>query len=101
MGLQFRKKIKLAPGISLNVGKRGASISAGVKGARVTFGKDKTSTSVGIPGTGISHRNVYSNRTDQEQRPASSSSSSGTSWISFAVVIAILVAIAKWVSMQH
>lgn len=38
MGLFFRKSIKIAPGIRLNVSKRGLGVSAGVKGARISVG---------------------------------------------------------------
>ena len=62
MALQFRKRIKIAPGISLNLGKKGLSVSAGVRGARITFGKDRATTSVGIPGTGIYDRSSKSRR---------------------------------------
>lgn len=57
MGLNFRKSIKIAPGIKLNVSKRGIGVSAGVKGARVSVNsKGRVSKSVGIPGTGVSYR---------------------------------------------
>ena len=54
MALRFRKSIRLAPGVRLNIGKSGLGISAGVKGARVGVGTRGAYTSVGIPGTGIS-----------------------------------------------
>ena len=60
MGFRFQKRIKLLPGISLNFSKSGISTSVGVKGARVTFGNGKTRTTVGLPGTGISHTSVTS-----------------------------------------
>lgn len=47
MSWGFRKRVKLLPGVSLNLGKRGVSVSAGVRGARVTVAKDRVSTSVG------------------------------------------------------
>lgn len=53
MGIRFRKSIKLFPGVRLNFGSRGMSVSAGVRGARVTVGR-KTTVSAGIPGTGLS-----------------------------------------------
>lgn len=57
MGFRFRKSVKLAPGVKLNIGKRGASISGGVKGARVSVhSSGRTTTTVGIPGTGLSYQ---------------------------------------------
>lgn len=36
MGFRFRKSVKIAPGVRLNIGKKSVGISAGVKGARVS-----------------------------------------------------------------
>lgn len=56
MSLRFRKSINLGHGIRLNIGKKGVGISAGVKGARVSINSNgRKTTSVGIPGTGISY----------------------------------------------
>ena len=62
MGFNFRKSFKVAPGVKLNISKKGiSSVSAGVKGARVRVGKKGTRTTVGIPGTGLSYskQNTY------------------------------------------
>lgn len=54
MAIRFRKSIKIAPGVKLNIGKKSASVSIGIKGMRTTFNTNgKQTTSVGIPGTGI------------------------------------------------
>lgn len=56
MALRFRKSIKLAPGVRLNVGKRGAGLSFGGKGLRASINSSgRKTTSVGIPGTGLSY----------------------------------------------
>lgn len=61
MGFNFRKSIKIAPGIRLNIGKKGiSSVSFGGKGARVSVSKKGTRTSVGVPGTGLSYSKVSS-----------------------------------------
>ena len=54
MGFRFRKIIKLAPGIRLNLSKSGISASFGKQGASVNVGKQGTFANVGIPGSGIS-----------------------------------------------
>ena len=56
--LRFRRSIRIAPGLRLNLGKRGASVSAGVRGAHITLGKDGVRTTVGLPGTGLSYTEV-------------------------------------------
>ena len=54
MGLRFRKSVTLFPGMRLNFGKTGMSVSAGVPGFRKTIHTSgKVTTSVGIPGTGL------------------------------------------------
>ena len=56
MGFRFRRSIRLAPGLRLNVGKRGVSLGTGVRGASMSFGSRGTYTNFGIPGTGLSLR---------------------------------------------
>ena len=56
MGFNFRKSFKIAPGVKLNVSKKGiSSVSLGGKSARVNLGKKGTRTTVGIPKTGLSY----------------------------------------------
>lgn len=56
MGIRFRKSFKVAPGVKVNLGKKGASVSMGTKGAHVTMNTHgKTTVSAGIPGSGISY----------------------------------------------
>lgn len=55
MPLRFRRSVKLAPGLRVNFGKRGASVSVGGKGHSTNFGKRGVRNTVGIPGTGISY----------------------------------------------
>jgi hypothetical protein len=56
VAIRFRQSIKLAPGLRLNIGKRGVSLSAGVRGASMTFGRNGTYANAGLPGTGLSVR---------------------------------------------
>ena len=53
MGFRMRKSIKLAPGVRLNVSKRGVGMSAGVGGARYSVhssGRRTISARTGVPG---------------------------------------------------
>lgn len=54
MGFRFRRSVRLFPGVRLNFGLRGVSVSAGVPGMTVNFGPRRSSITVGIPGTGLS-----------------------------------------------
>lgn len=56
MAWNYRKRVKIAPGVHLNFSKNGVSTSIGPKGAKVTFGKNGTYMSTSIPGTGLYSR---------------------------------------------
>ncbi|NLZ47708.1 MAG: DUF4236 domain-containing protein [Clostridiales bacterium] len=63
MGFKMRKSIKLAPGVRLNVGKKSAGISFGTGGLRYSINSSgRRTTTVGIPGTGISYSTSTSNK---------------------------------------
>ena len=54
---QFRKRKKIAKGISLNISKKGLGVSAGPKGLKVSrSATGRVSGSLGIPGSGLSYR---------------------------------------------
>jgi len=52
MAFRFFRRMKIAPGVSLNLSKSGASLSFGPRGAKVTVGPRGVRRTVGIPGTG-------------------------------------------------
>lgn len=67
MGFNFRKSIKIMPGVRVNLTKKGiSSVSVGKNGARVNVGKKGTRTTVGLPGTGLSYSS-YSPRNKQSK----------------------------------
>ena len=55
MGLRFYRRIRVFPGITLSLSRRGLSTSVGVKGAHVTVGHGQVRETVGLPGSGISY----------------------------------------------
>lgn len=56
MGLNFRKSIKIAPGVRVNVGKKSTPLSFGGNGLRYSISSNgKRRSTVGIPGSGISY----------------------------------------------
>src|SRR5438552_3328068 len=54
MSFRFRRSISLIPGVKVNFGKTGASLSLGPHGAKVTIGRTGVRATGGIPGTGLS-----------------------------------------------
>lgn len=63
MGWKFQKRIRLLPGVTINLSRKGISTSLGTTGARVTLGHGKRRTTLGIPGSGISHTDVVPTKT--------------------------------------
>ena len=80
MGFRFRRSIKVAPGVRINLSKSGVSTSIGARGAHVTIGHGQVRETVGIPGSGLSYT---------EQQRSSSGGAGG-----LLIVILVLAAIA-------
>lgn len=55
MGWRFRRGVRIAPGVRLNLGKRSASLSVGRKGFTTNLGRRGLRATLGLPGTGISY----------------------------------------------
>lgn len=69
MGLRFRKSISIIPGVKLNFGKTGMSVSTGVPGFRKTFHTSgRVTTNVGILGTGLYYVDTKNTRTQNNRR---------------------------------
>lgn len=63
MAWNYRKRVKIAPGVHLNFSKNGVSTSIGPKGAKVSFGRNGTYMTTSIPGTGLySRQKIGGNR---------------------------------------
>lgn len=59
MASYFRKSFKIAPGIHINLSKRGTGISIGARGAHISLSPTgRVTKTVNIPGTGIYYRDV-------------------------------------------
>ena len=50
---RFFRRVKLMPGVTMNLSKSGPSFSFGARGAHVTVGRRGVRRTVGIPGTGL------------------------------------------------
>ena len=53
MSLRFRRSIRIAPGVRVNLGLHGAGLSVGPRGLHVGVNRRGMYTSAGIPGNGI------------------------------------------------
>ena len=55
-GLRFQKRLRVLPGVRINLSKSGTSTSIGPRSADVNIGRNGVSANAGIPGTGLSYR---------------------------------------------
>ena len=60
MGWNYRKRIRIAPGVKLNISKSGVSTTIGGKGASINVGKNGAYLNTSIPGTGWYNRQKIS-----------------------------------------
>ena len=70
MGLRFRKRLRLMPGVHLNISKSGISTSIGRPGLTVNIRKGRARATVGLPGTGLSYSEEIRRSTGTRPPPA-------------------------------
>lgn len=80
MTVRFRKSIKLAPGLRMNLSGSGLSWSLGPRGASVGIGKRGTYLNTGIPGTGLYAREKLSGGASSSARSSLSPTPSATTF---------------------
>ena len=78
MGFRFRRRIKLFPGVALNVSKSGVSTSVGVPGLHETYGHGKVRTTVGLPDSGISYTTTENSALPSVSRSMSERGTAGS-----------------------
>ncbi|ANH73686.1 hypothetical protein ACS15_1270 [Ralstonia insidiosa] len=85
MPFRFQRRVKIAPGLHLNVSKSGISLSIGGKGATLNVGSRRgPRATAGIPGTGLSYSRSAANPRD-EAEPGRS----GWPWVLTLIVLAL------------
>lgn len=66
---RFKKSFKIAPGVKLNINKKSFGLTIGKRGAHYTINsKGKRTTSIGIPGTGLSFTSTSGGRKKQKAK---------------------------------
>ena len=56
MGFRFRRRLRIFPGLYLNLSKSGVSTSSGGRGTTLNLSTRGTRTTLGLPGSGLSWR---------------------------------------------
>ena len=77
MGFRFYRRVRLLPGISVNLSRSGPSLSVGVRGAHVTMGRRGVTRTAGIPGTGIFYTSRQGYHTGAHHVPSVPASPTG------------------------
>lgn len=62
MALRFNRRIRIAPGISLNLSKSGIGASIGPRGAKINVSSRGVYGNVGLPGTGLAYSEKLNKR---------------------------------------
>ena len=92
MSFRFQRRIKILPGLRLNVSKTGISWTVGTRGASVTSRDGKLTGNVGLPGTGLSYRkrlDLPDSEPDTQDRQAPHQSSGAPSWLILIIILAV------------
>ncbi|MDQ1058034.1 tetratricopeptide (TPR) repeat protein [Arthrobacter globiformis] len=77
MGFRVRKSFKIAPGVRMTVTPKSISLSAGVKGARISANSSgRVTRTLSIPGSGISHTKTLSSPSGRSAAPARAAAAS-------------------------
>ena len=56
MGFRFRKRLKLIPGVWINLSKKGGSLSVGGRGLTTNINRQGVRETISAPGTGVSYQ---------------------------------------------
>jgi hypothetical protein len=91
MGFRFRKSFKLAPGVRMNLSRKGAGVSLGGKGFTHSVGPSGRRTTVNAPGTGLSY--AVQHKTGRSKGSPQGSALSGLFWL--IIIVAFLVWLLK------
>lgn len=76
MGFRLQRRVRIAPGLNVNISKSGLGLGLGPRGLKASVGPGGTRTSVGIPGTGMRYEKRYPRGSGTGRKPASVKKSS-------------------------
>lgn len=95
MGFRFRRSIRVAPGIKLNLSKSGISTSIGRPGATLNLGSKGTRATIGLPGTGLSYSTKMQAERSSDGRDSGARKSGGAArgcgWLLLIILMLLLL----------
>jgi hypothetical protein len=86
MPLRFYRRVRIMPGLTLNLSKGGVSTSVGGRGAHITVGTKGSRATVGLPGTGLSWTEKLGARANDKRARGS-----GSNWLGWAILIVAVI----------
>ena len=96
MAMRFRRSVKVAPGVKVNLSKKNVGVTVGTEGAHYSVNTSgKKTTTVGVPGTGVSFVDVSSKK-HQQGVGGTQTGSAERRPMSKGVYIALLVVAILW-----
>ena len=90
MAWNFRRRKKIAPGVYINMSKKGISTTIGPKGASMTFGPNGTYLNTSIPRTGMYNRRKISSNSSKNNISFTAPSPTLPSGCSFLLTILVI-----------
>lgn len=75
MAFRFQRRIRIAPGVRINLSKSGVGLSVGPRGYSTSIGPRGVYRNVGLPGTGLSYREKIGSASGRSSRNQSAASS--------------------------
>jgi hypothetical protein len=96
MAFRFRRSLRLASGIRINLSETGASLSLGRRGATLNFNRRGTKATVGLPGTGLSYSTMLKSGAPTALPPDEGPGGDGTiivAVVAFVTLLALLIAL--------
>lgn len=100
MTFRFQRRIKILPGLRLNVSKTGFSWTVGTRGASVTAKDGHLTGNAGIPGTGLSYRERLDLPSGKQDQVATAKSESSSSRFSSLLVMIIVLLIGIFIGLS-
>ena len=98
MGFRFHKRLRIIPGLWINLSKKGGSLSVGGRGATINVNTDGHQETVGRPGSAVSYR---TKRRKGRNPGAPARGAQGAVTGAHIVYLVIIALVILWIIMTH
>ena len=95
MGFRFRRSLRLAPGLRINLSKSGGSVSVGRGGTTLNFSSRGTKATVALPGSGLGYSTMLKSGPGTAL-PSDEGRSGGVGGFIVVVIFVLLALFAVW-----